>query len=309
MRVVIDLDDFDPHRLADGQNLRRMIDPAPGDIGHMQEPVDAAEIDEGAVIGDVLHHAVDHLAFCEIGDDLMALLGAGFFEHGAARDDDIAAAAVHLQNLEGLRRLHQRGHVADRADIDLAARQESDGAVEIDREAALDLVEDNAFDLFLFLESLFELDPAFLAPRLVARDDRFAERVLDPLKIDLDLVADGKFAFAAGPLKFLEGDAAFGLQTEIDDGDVFFDRDDEALDDGALESLVLGHSFRREARQNPRATARRCWWMPFVLLSCPNAGGAGVLGRWRFCPPAFAAVRQTTTRKRAGARTAERSRV
>jgi len=83
MRVVIDLDDFDTHRLADGQDLRWMIDPAPGDIRHMQEPVDAAEIDEGAVIGDVFHDAVDHLTFREIGDDFMALLGAGFLEHGA----------------------------------------------------------------------------------------------------------------------------------------------------------------------------------------------------------------------------------
>ena len=187
------------------QNLGRMIDSPPGDIGHVQEPVDAAEIDEGAVIGDVLHHPVDHLTLCEVGDDLVALLGAGFLEHGAAGDDDIAPAAVHFQDLERLRRLHQRRHVADRADIDLAARQERHGAVEIDGEAALDLVEDDAFDLFLFLESLFELDPAFLAPRLVARNDRLAERVLDPLKINLDLIADGELAFAPGPVKFLKG--------------------------------------------------------------------------------------------------------
>ena len=44
------------HRLADGQHLGRMVDAAPGDVGDMQQAVDAAEIDEGAVIGDVLHH-------------------------------------------------------------------------------------------------------------------------------------------------------------------------------------------------------------------------------------------------------------
>ena len=179
VRLVIDLDDLHPHGLADGQHFGRVIDAPPGDVGHMQEAVDAAEIDEGAVIGDVLHDAVDHLAFGEVGDDLMALLGAGFLKHGAARDDDIAAAAVHLQDLEGLRRLHQRRHIADRTDVDLAARQKGDGAVEIDGEAALDLIEDDAFDLLLFLEGLFELDPALFAPRLVARDDGLAKRVLD----------------------------------------------------------------------------------------------------------------------------------
>ena len=106
--LVIDLDDLDLDRLADRQDFARMIDAAPGDVGDMQQAVDAAEIDEGAVIGDVLDDAVDDLPLFEIGDDLMALLGAGFFEHGAARDDDIAAAAIHFQDLERLRHVHQR---------------------------------------------------------------------------------------------------------------------------------------------------------------------------------------------------------
>jgi hypothetical protein len=42
------------------------------------------------------------------------------------------------------------GDVADRTDVDLRARQERDGAVEIDGEAALDLVEDDAVTFSLF---------------------------------------------------------------------------------------------------------------------------------------------------------------
>ena len=49
--------------------------------------------------------------------------------------------------------MHQRGDVADRADVDLAARQEGHGAVEIDGEAALDLVEDDAFDVLVRLRT------------------------------------------------------------------------------------------------------------------------------------------------------------
>ncbi len=45
--------------------------------------------------------AVDDLPFGEALDQTGALLGAGLFEHGAARDDDVAAAAVHLQDLKG----------------------------------------------------------------------------------------------------------------------------------------------------------------------------------------------------------------
>ena len=103
--------------------------------------------------------------------------------------------------------------VAHRADVDLAARQEGHGAVEVDGEAALDLVEDHAVDALVRLERLLELDPALLAARLVARQHRLAERVLDALEIDLDLVADlDGGAVPAGADEFLEGDAAFGLQ-------------------------------------------------------------------------------------------------
>ena len=133
--------------------------------------------------------------------------------------------------------------VAHRTDVDLAARQEGDGPVEVDGEAALDLVEDDPFDLLVLLEGLLELDPALLAPRLVARDDRFAERVLDPLEIDLDLVAEAGRRVAAVIGEFLERHAPFGLEADVDDGHVLFDRDDLALDDAPFESLVRAVSL------------------------------------------------------------------
>ena len=163
-----------------------MVDAAPGHVGDVQQAVDAAQIDEGAVVGDVLDETVDHLALGEAGDDLGALLGARLFQDRAARDDDVAAAAVHLEDLERLRLMHQRADVAHGADVDLAARKERHGAVEIDGEAALDLVEDDARDLLALLEHLLEAGPALLAARLVARQHRFTERVLDALEVDLD---------------------------------------------------------------------------------------------------------------------------
>ena len=172
----VDADDLHLHCIADIDDLARMIDAPPGHVGDVQEPVDAAEIDERAIVGDVLDHAVDHLALFEAGDDLAALLGASLLEHRAARHDDIAAPAIHLQDLERLRHVHQRTDVADRADVDLAAGQEGHGAVEIDGEAALDPVEDDALDALVSLVFLLEPGPALLAARLLARQHGFAEQ-------------------------------------------------------------------------------------------------------------------------------------
>ena len=156
----IEADHLDIDRLADLQSVRRMVDPAPRDVGHVQQAVDAAEIDEGAVVGDVLDHAFEHLPLVQVGDQLVALLGAGVLQHGAAGDDDVPAAAVHLENLERLVGAHQGRNVAYRPNIHLASRQERHGAIEIDREAALDPAEDDPGDPLAILVSLLQLLPA-----------------------------------------------------------------------------------------------------------------------------------------------------
>ena len=123
------------------------------------------------------------------------------------------------------------------------ARQEGDRAVEIDGEAALDLVEDDAVDLFVVLERLFELAPALLAARLVARQHGFAERIFDAVEEHLDLVADLEVGLAAGPGEFAQRHAAFGLQADVDDGHVLFNRNHLALDDGAFLQIAAGEGL------------------------------------------------------------------
>ena len=48
--------------------------------------------------------------------------------------------------------------------------------------------------------------------------------------------------------EFLERHAAFGLEADVDDGHVLFDRDDLALDDRSLERLVVAIGLVQAAR-------------------------------------------------------------
>src|SRR5579863_7531957 len=181
-----------------------MVDAPPGNVGDMQQAVDPAEIDEGAVIGDVLDDSGEDLALLQTGDQLGALLGSALLEDGAARHDDVAARAVHLEDLEGLRRAQERADVTHRADIDLAARQKRDRAVEIDREAALDPAEDRPGHPLIALKALLELGPGLLAPRLLARQLRLAVLVLHPLEENFDDIADMDIRRSAWDGEFLE---------------------------------------------------------------------------------------------------------
>src|SRR5436853_341376 len=210
------------------------------EVGDMPQAVDAAEVDERTVVGDVLDDAVDHLALFEVLHQLLALLGAGLFENRAARHHDVAAAAIHLEDLERLGVVHQRCDVADRTEVDLRARQEGNGAVEVDGEAAFDLVEDDAVDLLVVLEGLLQLAPALFAARLVARQHGFAEGVFDAVEEHLDFVTDLEIAFAAGPGEFAQRHAAFGLQADVNDGHVLLDRNNDTLDDRAFLQIAAG---------------------------------------------------------------------
>ena len=57
-----------------------MAHAAPRHVGDVQQAVDAAEIDERAVVGDVLDGALEHLAFGERMQRVLLLLGVFLLE-------------------------------------------------------------------------------------------------------------------------------------------------------------------------------------------------------------------------------------
>src|SRR5262249_19669158 len=77
-RVVLQDDHVD--FLIDLEELRRMRHAAPRHVGDVQQAVDAAEIDERAVVGDVLDDAAQDLALGERVERVLLLLGVLLFE-------------------------------------------------------------------------------------------------------------------------------------------------------------------------------------------------------------------------------------
>ena len=80
----IHLEDPRLHLVAHLEHIGGLVDAAPGNVGHVQQRIHAADIDEGAVIGQAAHRALHGLAFLDLGVALV-LVGALFlFEHRAA---------------------------------------------------------------------------------------------------------------------------------------------------------------------------------------------------------------------------------
>src|SRR5690606_21307994 len=152
---LVELEDLGFDFLAHLQDLGGMTHAAPGHVGDVQQAVDAAQVDERTVVGDVLDHALDHGAFVQGLEQLLALFAHAGFQHLAARQHDVVALAVELDDLEFEGLAFVRGGVLDGTQVDQRARQERADAVGHDGQAALDLAGDGAGDQFAVFEGLF----------------------------------------------------------------------------------------------------------------------------------------------------------
>ena len=165
-----------------------MADAAPRHVGDVQQAVDAAEVDERAVVGDVLDHAAQHLAFGQRLERLLLLLGVLFFEQDLAREHDVAALLVDLDDAHPELLPLQRVEVAHRPHVDLAAGQERAHA-DVDGEAALDALDDAADHDLLLGEGALDLVPNLHLLGLLAREHDVAFTILGALEQHVDDVA------------------------------------------------------------------------------------------------------------------------
>src|SRR5258707_4649006 len=122
-----------------------MADAAPRHVRDVQQAVDAAQIDERAVVGDVLDHALEHFALGEGLERVLLLFGVLFFEERLARQHDVAALLVDLDHAHAQLLAAQRVEISHGTDVNLRSRQEGADA-DVYGEAALDPLDDAADD-------------------------------------------------------------------------------------------------------------------------------------------------------------------
>ena len=139
-----------------------------------------------------------------------------FFEEHLAREHDVAALLVDLDDAHAQLLAAQRVEVADGTDVDLRAGQERADA-DVDREAALDALDDAADDDLALGVGLLDLVPDLHLLGFFAREDDVAFAVFGALEQHVDDVAglDGDLAVLVEEL--VDRDDAFGLVADVDD--------------------------------------------------------------------------------------------
>ena len=219
-----------------------MVDVLPGQLRDVDETVDATEVHERTEVDDRGHDALADLALLELGEEAVADLGLGLLEPGTTRQDHVVAVLVEFDDLRLERLADVRLQVADAAHLDERGGQEA-AQTDVDDQAALDDLDDGAFDnAVLFLDLLDRAPGAFVLCALLGEDQTaFLVLLLENQGLDLvtdvddlirvDVVLDRKFAGRDDP---------FGLVTNVEQDFVSVDLHDDAVNDVAIVEVLDG---------------------------------------------------------------------
>ena len=180
---------LDGDLITDADHLGRVVDVLPGQLGDVDETVDAAKVDERTEVDDRGHDTAADLALAELLEEGRADLGLGLLEPGTARQDHVVAVLVELDDL-GLDLLADvRLEVSDATHLDEGGGQEAAQA-DVEDEAALDDLDDGAGDDAVLLLDLLDRAPGALVLGALLGQDQAAFLVLFLQDQGLDLVAD-----------------------------------------------------------------------------------------------------------------------
>jgi hypothetical protein len=175
--------------LADLEHFRRMADAAPAHVGDVEQAVDAVQINERAEIGDVLDRALADVAGHHFGQQLGALVVAFLLDQFAAREDDVLALLVDLDDLELVAVADELREVLRRGSCQ-SARPAKRLDADVDDQAALDDGLDLAMMRAAFVANGEDFVPVLLELGLFVREDDGAFLVFELLDEHINLVAD-----------------------------------------------------------------------------------------------------------------------
>src|SRR5437867_4004783 len=214
LALPVDVEDLDLDLLPDVHHLGWVRHAAIAHVRDVEQSVHAAQIDEGAEVGDVLDDAFPHLAHLQLLHQDVALgLALGFEQHATAHHD-VAASLVQLDDLE-LEALAQElidvGHAPQR---DLAAGEERVHAHQVHHHAAFDLLDQRARHRLVLLVGFADPLPDPHEVGLLLREDDRAFLILEMLEEDLDHVP---FFERARVLELVDRDRAFRLEADVED--------------------------------------------------------------------------------------------
>src|SRR5690606_26417943 len=162
--------------------------------------------------------------------------GVLLLEEHLAREHDVAALLVDLDDAHAELLPLERVEVADGPHVDLAARQERADA-DVHGQAALDAFHDAADDDLAFRKGAFDLVPDLHLLGLLARQHDVAFAVFRALEQHVDHIALADDDGAGFVEELVDADDAFGLVPDVDHDFIGRDLEHRSLDDFSFRDI------------------------------------------------------------------------
>src|ERR1700686_3516908 len=242
--VFVVLQDFHLNLVADVDQIARVRQTSPRHVGDVQQTINSAHVHECAVFGQVLDDPGEDAAFFQVLQCLTALFVLLFFQKLFARDHDVAALLVELDDGDFHRLALHAVQIPDRTQIYLRAWQEGARTLNVYGQAALDALHDDALDRLLFVISALNLVPRPQALRLQVRQVDVALFGFALIPHYVDLIAGLELGLALVIENFRNRHHALGFRSDIDD-----DMGRGQLHHGAFDYVVVANrllGFRLE---------------------------------------------------------------
>ncbi len=77
-----------------------MLDAFPRQVGNVQQAIDTAQVYERTVIGNILDHALNDLAFLEVSQQRLSLSRHFCLDDGTPRHHHVVTLAIEFDDLE-----------------------------------------------------------------------------------------------------------------------------------------------------------------------------------------------------------------
>ena len=160
MFFLIEFQDFRFNFLTHGQHFRWVTHTTPCQIGDVQQAVNAAQINERTVVGDVFNDTFDNFAFFQSFGQFSALFAHSHFEYRTAAQDHVIAFAIQFDDFEFHGFALKWAHVFDRTQVQQRAWQERTNAVRHNGQTTFDFACNGTGHQFAGFQGFFQIQPS-----------------------------------------------------------------------------------------------------------------------------------------------------
>ena len=209
---------------------------APGELGDVDQAVDAAQINECTEVNDGGNGALQAHALRELLEDFSTLVLATLFEENTTGKNNVVAVAIHLDNTSFDFGAEVCSKILNTTKINERSRQEAT-ETDVEDQAALDDFDNLAGNNFASLELFLNLNPSTLVLSTLLGEDETTVLVLLLENQGLELIAqryDLRGISILADRKLAGRNNALALESDVNEYLVMLDLYNSAVDQIAL---------------------------------------------------------------------------